>query len=397
VTVGAGGMTAEQIVKAGFLRSRFQWSYRQLSHTTKDSLSVRSFLGLGMDESLSKSALQANLKRVSESTWIRMNEVLKGYALEEGFEDGTIVRGDTTAVESNIHHPTDSSLLVDGVRVLTRILDRIAELGSSVKYSDHNRRAKKALYKINNLRDEKRRYPVYLDLIRVTRTTAGYARRCLALLDGAERVLAATQPELAVAREELLQNVELVEKVIDQACRRVIRKEKVPAEEKVVSFFETHADIIVKGQREVVYGHKVSIMAGRILVLDCAVLSGNPADSTLFEPMIDAHVESYDSAPKAASFDGGFASTANRDYGKKRGVKELTFSKNEGMSLSSLVSGKAVHSMLVRFRAGIEGMISFLKRVFGFSRVYDRGEESFRSTLQCGAVAFNLVALARSG
>ena len=152
------GMTAEQAFKVCVLRNRFSWSYRQIEHQTKDSISVRSFLGLSMEEYLSKSCLQDNVKAIRAETWDLVNESIKKLGLREGIEDGNLLRGDTTAVETNIHHPTDASLLNDVVRVSTRIFDRLARCGVSIEYSDRTRRAKSRLFEIHNTKSEDKAY-----------------------------------------------------------------------------------------------------------------------------------------------------------------------------------------------------------------------------------------------
>ena len=172
--------------------------------------------------------------------------------------------------------------------------------------------------------------------------------------------------------------------------------EKVPSQEKIVSLFEPHTDILVKGTRDIVFGHKVCLTTGESsLILDARVLDGNPADSTLVQSVITEHKEFFGQAPQQAAFDGCFASEGNRDFAKIQGVAELTFSKNRSMDISSLVSSKRIHKALRNFRAGIEANISLLKRVFGWERIFDKGEHSFAAAIQAGAVAFNLFLLAR--
>jgi IS5 family transposase len=202
--------------------------------------------------------------------------------------------------------------------------------------------------------------------------------------------------ELNRAQGELETYIPLAIKVIDQAYRRIVKKEEVPAAEKIVSIFEVHSDIIVKGFRDVVFGHKIRVATGKsCMILSVEVLDGNPKDSELVESILGDHQESFNAAPEQAAFDGCFASNANRDLLKEAGVKELTFSKNLSMKLESLVSSKRAHKMLLRFRAGVEGSISFLKRVFSFDRVLDRSLKTFKAALQLGAAACNLTVLAR--
>ena len=161
----------------------------------------------------------------------------------------------------------------------------------------------------------------------------------------------------------------LTKKVINQTQRRVIDEERVPAEEKVVSVFEEHTDIIRKDRRETLYGHKVCLTGGSSsMILDCVILDGNPSDSTLAETMIDRQVELYERAARQVAYDGAFSSKANLEAIKGKGVEDVAFTKAQGFAVTDMVKSSWVYQRLRRFRCGIEGVISFLKRVFGLDR-----------------------------
>ena len=393
---GREGLSAERIVRLGIARKRLGLTYRGLAEASSDSLSMRRFLNLKPGEKLSRSAIHGNLKAVKQETWGKLNECLIKYACRQGYENGHSLRGDTTTVETNIHYPTDASLLNDCVRVLCRGMGRAVAAGVPLSYTDHRRRAKAKLYRINNTRTEKKLRPHYLELIRVARKVLSQAQAAL------PAIVAYNCPELdqmlqvMVCESELKTYIPRAQKVIDQAYRRVVKKESVPAAEKIFSIFEEHTDIIVKGAREVVFGHKISVATGKsCLILKVNVLEGNPKDSNLVPRILEDHKAIFDAAPEQAAFDGCFASTANRDLLKQQGVRELTFSKNLSMKLETLVSSPRIHRRLLNFRAGIEGCISFIKRVFSFSRVLDRSKKSFQAALQLGAAACNLTLLAR--
>ena len=394
---GREGLSAERIVRLGILRKRRDYTYRDLSEATADSLSVRRFLDLRPGETLSRSAIHSNLKAVSEETWETLNGCLIEYAKQQGYENGQTLRGDTTTVETNIHYPTDASLLNDCVRVLTRTMENAHELvGDLVSFVNHRRRAKAKLYLINNTRKEERRYKQYLELIRITRHTVEYAEQVAQVVAKFPCADLTALLQIQKCETDLKTYIPRAKKVIDQAYRRIVKKEEVPSTEKLVSIFEDHTDIIVKGFRDVVFGHKVNITTGvSCLILKLTVLEGNPKDSTLVPQILADHQQTFGSVPKRAAFDGGFASTANRDLLKQEGVKELTFCKNLNMPPESLFSSAKTHRLLRRFRAGVEGCISFLKRVFSFRRVLDRSEETFHAALHLGAAVCNLTLLAR--
>ena len=394
---GREGLTAEQIVRLGILRSRYDLPYRNLAHMTGDSLSVRAFLNLGPGESIGKSAINSNLKSLSEATWCKINDCLKVVALDEGMEDGKSLRGDTTTTKTNIHYPTDASLLVDSVRVLTRAMNRLKfYVGVELKSSDHHRRAKKKLFRINNTSKKNVSHECYLELIRVTRKTVGYAEAALEVLKTFKPTSLESLATLEALEGDLKRYIPLAKKVIDQSYRRVVLGEEVPAKEKLFSLFEPETDIIIKGRRDIVFGHKIYLATGKSsLILHLSTLDGNPADSSLVDPSLQEHDRCYGAAPHEAAFDGGFASIANRDLAKDAGVENITFSKNGSMPLETLVNSKKTHQRLMRFRAGVEGCISFFKRIFGGTKVLDRTKETFKAVLQCGAVAYNLTLIAR--
>jgi IS5 family transposase len=146
-------------------------------------------------------------------------------------------------------------------------------------------------------------------------------------------------------------------KVIDQATRRVIKGEKVPASEKVVSFFEEHTDIIVKGRRDTQYGHKIFLTGGASnLILDCLIERGNPADSDRYQDLLERHEEQFGRAPRQVSADGGFASRNNLAFAKGREVKDAVFAKKRGLSVIEMAKSAWVYKMLRNFRAGIEAV-----------------------------------------
>jgi len=272
---GARGMSAEQVLRFAIVQRYEDLSYRRLYDRVEDTVVLRKFCRAEFARIPAVSTLQENIKRLRPETLERVNGAIVLHAAREGVEDGKRVRIDTTGVENNIHYPRDSRLLWDSVRVLTGILRRAeTELPwLTGKFSDHTRSAKKLLFKITNSRGSKRRKPLYRKLIATTRKVEGYGQRALELLgpemcnDFDEMFIAA---DCASALEHFLP---LVQSVIEQAERRVIKSEQVAAADKVLSIFEPHADIIKKGQREIIYGHKVLVTAGKSnLILDCRIL-----------------------------------------------------------------------------------------------------------------------------
>lgn len=393
---GREGMAAEQVLRVGILKQMTRLSYAQLAFHLADSNTYRSFVRLGYDDpALKKSTLQKNVKRVKAQTWEACNKMLVLKAKELGMETGNKLRADCTVVESNIHHPTDSSLLSDCVRVLVRLMGK-AKDEFGVQFKNHSRRAKRRAMKIANSKSSKQRNPLYRDLIKVTDKTIEQAQRVALQLDGVQPNSTMQVALLDALTAELKHYIGLAQQVVSQAERRVLRGESVPASEKIVSIFEPHTDIIIKDNREPEYGHKVCLSTGASgLVTDLVVEQGNPADSTLAVRTIERHQELFGKAPLQASYDGGFASRNNLAQIKALGVKDVAFNKRCGLEITDMASSRAVYRSLSAFRSGIEGSISFLKRAFGLARCLWRGFASFKAYAHASAFACNLLVLAR--
>ncbi len=169
------------------------------------------------------------------------------------------------------------------------------------------------------------------------------------------RVSTVTDPWTKSWCAEVDAYVGLIERVVDQTQRRVFDGEKVPAAEKVVSLFEPHTDIIVKGGRATQYGHKINVSTGRSgLVLDVVVEAGNPADSTRCLPMLRRHVQAFGEPPQRAAFDGGYASKQNLRDAKELGVEHVVFHKKSGLEPADMTPSSWIYGQLKRFRAGAE-------------------------------------------
>lgn len=391
---GRKGLTVESVIRCALLKQYQQLSYEELAFHLMDSMSFQSFARLRTGWVPKKVALQQSISRICEGTWEKINGALLGRACSLGVERGRVVRVDSTVTESMIHAPTDSSLLWDSVRVMVRLCGRAEELAGPgvLDYQNHQRRAKKRMRAIQYTRGRVKKVALYRDLIAVTRRSLGY-------LEGIERVLLTlpVDPVLHTGwREEVGHFRPLIERVIDQTERRVLRGEKVPAAEKLFSLFEAHTDIIVKGSRDIQYGHKLNLTTGKSgLILDAVIEAGNPADSARFLPMVERHIERYGRAPRQMTADGGYASLENLQGAKDLGVKDVAFHKKRGLKVEDMVKSNWVYRKLRNFRAGIEAGISCLKRVYGLTRCTWKGLTHFKAYVWSSVVTHNLVVLAR--
>ena len=393
---GASGMSADQVLRCAIVKTLFNFTYAELAFHIVDSHSLSCFCRIGIaDKGFKESALNKNIKAISDATWEMINTELVEYAKQEKIEKGRQVRIDCTTVETNIHQPTDSSLLWDAVRVITRLMLRCRD-ECDIKtpgLHDHRRVAKRRMLAVVNAKTKKQRKRAYADLIKITRKVIGYAGKTLNAIHTSAGVdLFAMGLSCQIKHYE-----ELTQKVISQAERRIINGEKVDARDKVVSLFEPHTDIIIKNRRDTIFGHKICLTGGASnMILDCLIVEGNPADTELTVPMLDRQKQIYGRYPLKACFDGGFASKNNLRLAKSRNIKDVCFAKKRGLSEADMCRSQYVYRRLRRFRAGIESGISWLKRSLGLSRCTWKGWRSFKSYVWSSIVAANLLTIARA-
>lgn len=393
---GRPGLTGDQVLRIALVRQMNQWSYDELAFHLADSASYRAFCRVSpLLPPPSRAALAANLRHLRPATLEALNALVVTSAAARRIESGQMVRIDATVVEAAIRAPTDASLLCDGIRVLLRLLRRAEHLAGFTAYHTHLRRAKRRLLAIQHAAAQAVgiRRAAYRDLLTLARATGDYAACALAHLDARARPYPVVLERL---HTQLVHYSALLEQVSDQTARRVFHGEAVPATEKLVSLFETHVDVLVKDRRDTYYGHKVFLTAGRSgLILDCAIPKGNPADSTWAVPLLQRQCTLYGRPPRQASLDGGFASSDNLTQAKALGVHDVCFAKRRGLAVLDMVKSSWVYRKLKRFRAGIESIISLLKRAFGLDRCTWKGDTGFVAYVRLGVLTANLLLLAR--
>ena len=389
---GRQGLPAESVLRCGLLKQHRQLSYEELAFHLEDSASFRAFARLPLSWTPKKSVLHNTISSIRAETWEAINRAVLASAREEKIEAGKVVRLDSTVTPALMHDPSDSSLLWDAVRVLVRLLrDADTLIGGNLVWRDHRRAAKKRARSIKFTRGRPNRVEHYRELLKLTRATLAYADQATAQLWQVPDPMAVT-----LWQGEFHHYRPLVERIIAQTERRVLKGEAVAASEKIVSLFEPHADIIVKGSRDVEYGHKLNLTTGKSgLILDLVIEAGNPADSERFLPMLERHITFYGEAPRQAAADGGFASRHNLSQAKALGVHDMAFHKKVGLRIEDMVKSSWVYRKLRNFRAGIESDISCLKRAYGLARCTWRGLAHFRAYVWSSVVAYNLALFAR--
>ena len=383
---GRKGLSVESIFRCLLLKQITRASYEQLSFLLTDSQSYRTFARLDHDCHPGKSALCANIRRVRPETLQAVFESLALSTFNEGVLEPELTRVDSTVVKSHIAPPSDSQLLDGGIRVLSRLFARSRErTGVKLRLVDYRKRSRKLAGAIfYGKKAEKDR--LYKELIPLAKRVVDQSYRAI------EQVRIKGHPiDSQPWINTVLHYRDMLERVIDQTERRVLKGQKVPASEKIVSLFEPHTDIIVKGNRDIDYGHKVNLSTDRGGFITAVMIEeGNPKDSERFIPLLSAHEQLHGCVPMTTVADGCYASSSNVDMAKAMGVKRVAFHKKAGITLSQMGIKAKTLEKLRDFRAGIEGNISHLKRAFGGGKALWKGESGFMAYVWASVICYNL-------
>ena len=403
---GRQGMTAEQVLRSVVLKRIKNWSFRELRERIADGITLREFTGFHGAAVPKHKALHAATVRLTIQTLRTINEIVIDAAMALGIEDANSVRMDTTVVETNIHFPTDSTLLWDCVRVLTRNATRIFDElpGLPERFSNRTRSARRRMQEIQRMTPKQRQYQQvgkYRELIKITQQVVDTTR---AVAKAAPR--AATK-ELDLVRmvrvdarcAEIKHYAALADRVLAQSRRRVLEGEQVAAQEKLYSIFESHTDVIKRGKanKPVEFGHKVFLAETRRgLILDSWVIDGNPTDDVHVKPWLDRHLDRFGAAPHLCATDRGFYSQDNVEEVRRRGVDIESLPQRGGHKSEQRQAHEKSRAFkrAQRFRAGVEGRISVLMRGRGMRRCLLEGKERFDLFLATVVLANNLLVIA---
>jgi IS5 family transposase len=390
--VGRKGLSVDSVLRCVLLKQMLGISYKQLSFLLSDSPTYQSFARVDLAHLPSKSSLQWNISRVSADTLESIFRWLDKMWQTQGDIDLSGVRIDSTVVKSNIAAPSDSALLNDAVRVLTRHLATCrSKTGCKLRFHDFRKRSRKLSSAIFYGKKAEKD-ALYVTLLSVIEKVMKQVERAC------EKVsvegLASEQTDNWI--ESITHYYQLAVRVIEQTKRRVIDQEKVAANEKVVSLFEAHTDIIIKGQRDIAYGHKINLASDtQGLLTSLMIEDGNPSDVDRYLPVVYEHKTLYGCYPEAVVADGGYATIDNLKTAKGLGIRRVVFHKKRGLTLGAMGVKQKTFDALRNFRAGIEGNISELKRAFGLGKALWKGHEGFKSYVWSSALCYNLVRMAR--
>jgi len=387
-----GKYTSESVLRALVVMSVEGLPLRDTIVRIAESGFLEDFVRLGNRTVMDFTFLDKCFKAIRPQTWKRVNELLGQRAVEQELFDPSAVRSDTTVVESNIHYPTDSSLLWDSWRVSARLLRQARKRSpESCPHRFHDKKVKAlhlfiTRYISSRSRDRRRKVKTkFRRLIARVGWIVGIAEGFCTFARGSRDI------ELLGVALELERYLPAMLTVVAAAERAQLRGETVAARERVFSIFEPHTELIKRGKRgqPVEFGHKVLLSQTRAkFITDYEVMEDQSPDSDLTEEAIEDHKDLYGEYPDVLAADTSFNPGAKKRKVLEEKVKTLAIPRHvRDWADKLLVSWQA-------FRAGIEGTISCLKRAFRLARCFFRGFNSFASAVGLGVFCHNLIVLA---
>jgi len=376
--------SVEQIIRAAIYKEMKHLNYRELEYAQEDSRICEQFVKINPYNPYSFQVWQKYISRITAEKLEEFMVELNRIAIGEGLEDIKEFRQDTTVVETDIHYPTNNSLVWDCIKESERLLKHLEEEIDGFSYDEFRAKAKKVFFKINVERNEEKRVKLFLKQLKMfTECINQVSNIVKKKLEYGVTIKASC----FIAALETL--IPIMKKVYNMTERKEIFKEKVPVEEKIFSIYEQHTDIIVKGQREVQFGHKINLGTGKSnLILTCEILEGNPKDSELYSETIDKLIKDYGIIPGSSTADGGFASTVNIEYSRQAGIINIVFNKIRG-SIQNIANNKWVENKLKKWRSGIEAVISNLKRGFEIRRCTWKGIKHYGQKVFWSIIGYN--------
>jgi IS5 family transposase len=402
---GRSGLTARQILRSLVLMRLKNWDYRELRERIADGLTLRQFTDFYCAMVPKHDAFQRGFVRLTPQTLKAINDLVVQAAVELGLEDGAKLRVDTTVVQTDIHHPTDNTLLWDVVRVVTRLVGRLAkalELRRIKGFCDRRRSARRRMYEIQRMTTRQRHEQqarTYRVLIGIAEEVVGNARAALAKTGKMRGRDLFADMAIEELRKQIEHFCQLGSRVIDQARRRTLDGEQVPNSEKIYSIFEPHTDLIKRGKvrTPVEFGHKVFLAeSAQGLITQYAVLKGNPSDDVHVAPSLRRHGRAFGRVPELYSTDRGFFSEQSLASCKQAGVRVVCIPQRGGKKTKEREAYESSTAFKEgqRFRAGIEGRISVLFRGRGMKRCLAEGPERFEMWVGAAVLANNLMSIA---
>jgi transposase, IS5 family len=408
-THGRPGTPAEVVLRMLLLKHMRNWSFAELERETRGSLLYREFTRIGADKVPDAKTLGRLAQALGAEVIEKMHARIVALAQERAVIQGRRMRVDTTVVETNIHYPTDSGLLGDGVRVLTRLMKKVSAIAGKVgaQLRDRKRSMQRRLVEVGRATrsqgkgaQEKVRV-VYRKLVELTGRVVCQARKFSAEIgQGVKRAAdVLQQAALDGLRHELDTYIPRVQQVIRQTKVRLFGG-NTRAEGKLVSIFEPHTEIIRKGKasKPTEFGKLVKLQeAENQIIIAYEVYDQRPNDKDLLVPAVQVHKQRLECIPELVAGDAGFYSAQGEAAVQKLGVKRVSIPNH---STKSTERRRLQKSRWFRkgqkWRTGCEGRISLLKRRHGLNRCRYKGTAGMKRWVGLGVIGDNLINIGRA-
>jgi IS5 family transposase len=393
---GRDGYTSEQLLRALLVLFLEGKTYRNTVILIDNSEFLQYFVRLGVKPTMDFTFLNRAWTALQAATLDTMNAVLTRYAITKEMISGEKQRMDTTVYETNIHYPTDSSLLWDSFRTLARVVrivqKELPQLGLDHRF--HDKKVKKLVTFIARNASSKSKKTQR----KVKHTYATLIQRVFWIL-GIGRQVESRLIQAGYTVEELSHYLPLVSRIVDQADRRVLKGETLPPDEKLYSLFEEHTELIVRGKagKPIEFGHKILVaQTGEKFIHHYAVMEKKIEDKELLMPAVKVHKKLFGEYPEVLSTDKGFYESMKQIEGLEEKIAVVSIAKKgrrtqaeyERETSDAFIDGQ-------RFRAGSEGSISVLKRAFKLGKCFFKGFKNYAASVGFAVLCHNLVLLTR--
>jgi IS5 family transposase len=403
-TRGRPATPAEVVLRVLLLKHMRNWSYQELAREVRANLVYREFTRIGGGKVPDDKTMGRLGRQLGPEVIQKVHERVVAIAQEKKVVRGRKMRVDTTVVETNIHYPTDSSLLGDGTRVLTRAMKKIAKLAGEVgvKLRDRSRSIKYRILEIGRAsrnkteKGQEKLKTAYKKLLELTSRVVGQAKRySQEIASGVKRPKKKVDKAvLQRARQALDTMIPRVQQVMQQTRVRVF-KGNTHAEGKLLSVFEPNTEVIRKGKasKPTEFGKMAKIQeAENQIVTRYEVFDQRPSDSDLLLPAIEEHQRQLGCIPRVVAADAGFFSAANETAAEKLGVKRVSVPSHSTKSEQRKKRQKTRwFKTAQKWRTGCEGRISVLKRRHGLNRCRYKGSAGIQRWVGLGVIADNLI------
>jgi len=414
---GRPGTPAEVVLRMLVLKHLYDWSFDECEREVRGSLVYRAFCRIDCERVPDAKTLIRLAQLVGPATLKGIVERLVGLARQRHVIRGFRMRVDTTVVETNIHYPTDSTLLADGVRVLTRTLKRLRHEVSEgvIAVRDRTRSVARRVFEITQRsrtatvrtkaaireKTKTRMRQLYREVMALSRAVVRQAEAAVQqVAAGTARGIGLAQIHIEALARELRDTGGVVRRVLAQTRARVLKGD-THYPDKVLSLFEPHTEAIRKGKaaKPTEFGKLVKLQEAEAqFITDYTVCAARVPDQDLWIPSLDTHRQLFGRVPRLAVADAGFATAANEEAATDLGVHRVVLPKRGRLSpLRRAHQRQRWFRRALRWRTGCEGRISVVKRRHGLRRCRYRGLDGMERWVGLGVIANNLLVFARAG